>query len=74
MPSISSDTFVRALTRAGFVIYRASAAATILERGSRAVVVPARRRLAADIIADLRRMAGLTWREIDDLIREELGR
>ena len=74
MPSISSDTFVRVLVRAGFVIYRASTAATILERGSRAVVVPSRRRLAADIISDLRRMAGLTWREIDDLIREELGR
>ena len=71
MPPISSEMFVRALTRVGFVIYRASASSTILERGTRAIVVPARRRLAAEIVGDLRRMAGLTWREIDELLRDE---
>ena len=66
--SISSDAFVRALTRAGFVIYRRAPPATILERGTRAVVVPERLRLSVDVLSDLRKMAGLTWREIDALL------
>jgi hypothetical protein len=68
MRAISSDTFIRALTRAGFVVYRQAPLATILERGTRAVVVPDRARLPADVLADLRRMAGLTWREVEALL------
>jgi len=68
MRSISSAVFIRALTRAGFVIYRRAPAATILERGTRAVVVPERARLSLDVLFDLRRMAGLTWREVEALL------
>lgn len=70
MSPISSDAFVEALSRAGFVVYRREPGATILERGLRAVVVPWRRSLTPDILLDLRRMAGLTLREIESLLRE----
>jgi hypothetical protein len=66
--SISSDVFIHALTRAGFVIYRRAPPSTILERGTRAVVVPERARLSLDVLSDLRKMAGLTWREVEALL------
>lgn len=72
MRPISSDAFIRALTRSGFVIYRQAAASTILERGTRAVVVPEGARLAPDVLFDLRRMAGLTWREVEALLGDSL--
>jgi hypothetical protein len=68
MLAMSSDTFVRILMRVGFVIYRPGPPATILERGTRAVVVPERARLSPDVVIDLRKMAGLTWRELEALV------
>lgn len=70
MRSISSDSFVRLLMRAGFVIYRETLESTILERGTRAIVVAARPRLPLEVLLDLRKMAGLTWREIDALLAD----
>lgn len=68
--SMSSDAFVAALCRTGFVIYHQGPEGTILERGTRAVVVPARARLEADEVGDLRRMAGITWREFDSMMAQ----
>jgi hypothetical protein len=67
MLAMSSETFVRILTSAGFVVYRSGPPTTILERGTRAVVVPERARLSPDVVLDLRKMAGLTWRELETL-------
>jgi hypothetical protein len=63
-----SEDLVAAFCRAGFVIYRRAAAATILERGSRAVVVPSRTWLEAEVVTDLRRIAGVPWRDLDALL------
>ncbi|WP_146649244.1 hypothetical protein [Labilithrix luteola] len=68
--SMSSDAFVAALCRTGFVIYHKGPEGTILERGTRAVVVPSREWLEADEVGDLRRMAGITWREFDAMIAQ----
>lgn len=67
---MSSDAFVAALCRTGFVIYHQGPEGTILERGTRAVVVPARARLEDDEVGDLRRMAGITWREFDSMMAQ----
>lgn len=55
MLAMSSDSFRRILMRVGFVVYRHGPPATILERGTRAVVVPERARLAPDVVLDLRK-------------------
>ncbi len=73
MRTISSDTFVNALSRAGFVVFRQTAEATILERGPRAVVVPTRERLEDDLLVDLRRMSGVRWQDLDELLAAEAG-
>jgi hypothetical protein len=65
-----SEHFVAALCRAGFVVYRRAAQATILERGARAVVVPTREWLAPEVVSDLRRIAGVTWRDFDALLAD----
>lgn len=65
MARISSDAFVRALTHAGFAVYRRTPQATILERGGRAVAVRNLAVLGCEAVMDLRRMAGLTWEELD---------
>lgn len=67
---IQSEALVRALCRVGFIIYRRSEQATILERGARAVVVPTRDELEEHVVADLRKMAGLPWRELDSLLAD----
>jgi hypothetical protein len=70
MFAMSSESFVRILTRVGFVVYRSGPPATLLERGTRAVVVPERTRLSPDVVFDLRKMAGLTWRELETLVAD----
>lgn len=50
---------------AGFAVYRSTPEATILERGARAVTVQTSAELDCAAIMDLRRMAGLTWQELD---------
>jgi hypothetical protein len=64
----ASEDFVAALCRAGFVVYRRADEATILERGARAVVVPTRAWLEPEVVSDLRRMAGVSWRDFDELL------
>lgn len=61
---------MRALSRAGFAIYRQTADATILERGLRAVTVRTCSALDGGVLMDLRRMAGLSWRELDAAVEE----
>jgi hypothetical protein len=68
MFEISSDTFVEALSRVGFIVYRRTPEATILERGTRAVVVPTRQRLEGHLLGDLRRMSGVRWSELRELL------
>jgi hypothetical protein len=65
MKRTSSETIVRALLLAGFRVYRRDADATILERGLRAVTVRTRAEVPADVLMDLRRMAGLSWQDLD---------
>ena len=66
-----SEDLVAALCRAGFVVYRRADNGTILERGTRAVVVPTRRMLAPEVVTDLRRIAGVSWRDLDALLHGE---
>jgi hypothetical protein len=65
MRRFSSDTLVRALGLAGFTVYRQTGEATILERGLRAVTVRSCAVLESEVLMDLRRMAGLSWLELD---------
>jgi hypothetical protein len=65
LSGLSSDQFVAALERAGFIVFKKTPDATILERGARAVVVPTRERMADDLIIDLRRMSGLSWTDLE---------
>lgn len=65
MTTISSEVFVQALCVAGFAIYRSTSEATILERGGRAVTIPTCPVLDSTVVMDLRRMAGLSLRELD---------
>ncbi len=62
---ISSKAFVRALAAAGFTVYRRTRESTILERGIRAVAIRTCAELDGAVIMDLRRMAGLSWQELD---------
>ncbi len=66
---IRSDDVVGALVRGGFTVFRRDTAGTILERGLRAVVVPAARELSWSDLAALRRMAGIGHGELLTLLR-----
>jgi hypothetical protein len=68
MRRISSEAFVEALSAVGFAVYRRTPEATILERGLRAVTIRTSSVLDAEVLVDLRRMAGLSWQELDDAL------
>jgi hypothetical protein len=74
MGHLSSDTLVRALGLAGFTVYRETREATILERGLRAVTVRRCTVLESGVLMDLRRMAGLSWRELDAALEATTAR
>jgi hypothetical protein len=73
---ISSEVFVRALMLEGFAVFRQTSQATILERGFRAVAVRHGTALGSQALMDLRRMAGLSWQELDAALdaAEDLSR
>src|SRR5688572_27418421 len=64
MRGVPSSRFIDALCHAGFTVYRHDHAGTILERDIRAVAVPNIEYLAPPVVSALRRMAGLTAREL----------
>jgi hypothetical protein len=73
--TLSSERFIRALERGGFVVFRRDPIATILERGMRAVAVPNTSRLSPQTILMVRRMTGLSRAELDALLaNDELPR
>jgi hypothetical protein len=65
MARISSECLVRALSRAGFKVFRRTPESTILERGLRAVAIRTRAEVGCEVLIDVRRMAGLSWQEMD---------
>jgi hypothetical protein len=67
---ISGPRLVSALERAGFVVFRRHAIATLLERGLRAVAVPNQRVLPPQAIRSVRQMSGLSAHELDELLRD----
>lgn len=68
---IRSEDVVAALVRSGFAIFRRDPVGTILERGSRAVIVPCRSRLTWFDVASVRRMAGLKHGELLGLLGDQ---
>lgn len=67
---MSSEMLVRALVWAGFSVYRNTPESIILERGIRAVAVPARKHVRDAQLMDVRRMAGLSWQELDTALSQ----
>jgi len=65
---ISSARLVDALLRGGFEVFRVDRHGTILERGTRAVVIPHGGRLRRDVVDDLRKIAGVTLPELEELL------
>jgi len=65
---VSSAHLVDALLRGGFELFRVDRHGTILERDGRAVVIPHGSRMPIDVVDELRKIAGLTSRELADLL------
>jgi hypothetical protein len=66
---VSSDELVVAFQRAGFVARRATGR-TILERGTRVVVIPDGRLLAPEAVAATLRSAGISYSDFLDYLSE----
>jgi hypothetical protein len=68
---VSSAHVVDALLRGGFELFRVDRQGTILERDGRAVVIPHGARMAPDVVDELRKIAGLSARELADLLAHD---